>query len=67
MTSLVYLHLLKEYPMSIKPCLCVGRGADLLSVNGDGNLPYDICEHDATLDFIESEMAKRGDRPRTNG
>lgn len=38
----------------------VEQGADLLSVNGDGNLPYDICEHDATLDFIESEMAKRG-------
>ena len=23
-------------------------------------MPYDICEDDATLDFIESEMAKRG-------
>lgn len=23
-------------------------------------MPYDICEDEATLDFIESEMAKRG-------
>lgn len=36
------------------------RGADLLAVNADGNMPYDICEDEATLDYIESEMAKRG-------
>ena len=36
------------------------RGADLLSVNADGNMPYDICEDEVTLDYIESEMAKRG-------
>ena len=23
-------------------------------------MPYDICEDDETLDYIESEMAKRG-------
>lgn len=23
-------------------------------------MPYDICEDDATLDYIESEMARRG-------
>ena len=35
-------------------------GAELLSVNADGNMPYDICEDDATLDFIETEMSNRG-------
>ncbi|KAG8200358.1 hypothetical protein JTE90_028540 [Oedothorax gibbosus] len=40
-------------------CL-VARGADLLAVNADGNMPYDICEDEATLDYIESEMAKKG-------
>lgn len=35
-------------------------GADLLAVNADGNMPYDICEDDSTLDLIESEMASRG-------
>jgi protein phosphatase 1 regulatory subunit 16A len=29
-------------------------------VNGDGNMPYDICEDETTLSFIENEMAKRG-------
>lgn len=32
----------------------------MLAVNADGNMPYDICEDEAALDFIESEMAKRG-------
>jgi protein phosphatase 1 regulatory subunit 16A len=32
----------------------------LLAVNADGNMPYDICEDEVTLDYIESEMAKRG-------
>lgn len=36
------------------------KGANLLAVNADGNMPYDICEDDATLDYIESEMARRG-------
>lgn len=39
---------------------CLENGANLLAVNGDGNMPYDICEDDATLSFIENEMAKRG-------
>ena len=38
----------------------LNRGADLLAVNADGNMPYDICEDEQTLDYIESEMAKRG-------
>ncbi|ESN94703.1 hypothetical protein HELRODRAFT_95847, partial [Helobdella robusta] len=40
-------------------CLCE-KNADLLALNTDGNMPYDLCEDMATLDFIESEMAKRG-------
>jgi len=35
-------------------------GANLLAVNADGNMPYDLCEDVNTLDYIESEMAKRG-------
>ncbi len=31
-----------------------------MSVNADGNMPYDICDDDNTLDLIESEMAKQG-------
>jgi len=31
-----------------------------LAVNADGNMPYDICEDEAALDLIESEMARRG-------
>ncbi|XP_076337385.1 protein phosphatase 1 regulatory subunit 16A-like isoform X1 [Tachypleus tridentatus] len=38
----------------------IAKNADLLAVNADGNMPYDICEDDCTLDYIESEMAKRG-------
>ncbi|XP_044735062.1 protein phosphatase 1 regulatory subunit 16A [Chrysoperla carnea] len=40
-------------------CL-IARGAHLLAVNADGNMPYDICEDEATLDYIEGEMARRG-------
>uniref|UniRef100_T1J270 Uncharacterized protein n=1 Tax=Strigamia maritima TaxID=126957 RepID=T1J270_STRMM len=38
----------------------INKGANLLAVNADGNMPYDICEDEKTLDYIESEMAKRG-------
>ncbi|XP_059176383.1 protein phosphatase 1 regulatory subunit 16A-like isoform X2 [Physella acuta] len=38
----------------------IERGAELLAVNADGNMPYDICEDEITLDYIETEMAKRG-------
>uniref|UniRef100_A0A672NSQ4 Uncharacterized protein n=1 Tax=Sinocyclocheilus grahami TaxID=75366 RepID=A0A672NSQ4_SINGR len=43
-------------------CLCVFEnvGADLLAVNSDGNMPYDLCEDDPTLDIIETAMANRG-------
>lgn len=34
--------------------------ANLLAVNADGNMPYDICEDEEALDYIENEMARRG-------
>uniref|UniRef100_A0A1I8ER22 ANK_REP_REGION domain-containing protein n=1 Tax=Wuchereria bancrofti TaxID=6293 RepID=A0A1I8ER22_WUCBA len=40
--------------------LLIDNGANLLAVNADGNMPYDICDDEATLDVIESEMASRG-------
>ncbi|CAH1279274.1 unnamed protein product [Diabrotica balteata] len=40
--------------------ILIARGANLLAVNADGNMPYDICEDDAALDYIETEMARRG-------
>lgn len=40
------------------PCLC--SGADLLAVNSDGNMPYDLCEDEPTLDVIETCMAYQG-------
>ncbi|XP_074028615.1 myosin phosphatase targeting subunit 75D [Leptinotarsa decemlineata] len=40
--------------------ILIARGANLLAVNADGNMPYDICEDEAALDYIEGEMAKRG-------
>lgn len=36
-------------------------GADLLAVNTDGNMPYDLCEDEQTLDFLETAMANRGE------
>lgn len=38
----------------------VEHGADLLAVNGDGNMPFDICEDESTLSYIESQMVDRG-------
>ncbi|KAM4792407.1 protein phosphatase 1 regulatory subunit 16A isoform 1-T2 [Cyanocitta cristata] len=40
--------------------LLIQRGADLLAVNSDGNMPYDLCEDEATLDCLESAMAEQG-------
>lgn len=39
----------------------VFRGADLLAANADGNMPYDLCEDDATLELIEMVMAEQGE------
>merc|ERR1711899_414734 len=46
-----HLHLVK---------FLIEKEASLLAVNGDSNMPYDICEDETTLSFIENEMAKRG-------
>ena len=35
-------------------------GAELLSVNADGNMAYDLCDDVPTLEYIETEMSKRG-------
>nr|XP_051684664.1 protein phosphatase 1 regulatory subunit 16A isoform X2 [Oryctolagus cuniculus] len=40
--------------------LLIARGADLLAVNADGNMPYDLCEDERTLDCLETAMASRG-------
>ncbi|TTW40639.1 Protein phosphatase 1 regulatory subunit 16A [Bagarius yarrelli] len=39
--------------------ILVQAGADLLAVNADGNMPYDLCEDEATLELIEVVMAER--------
>ncbi|XP_013924288.1 PREDICTED: protein phosphatase 1 regulatory subunit 16A, partial [Thamnophis sirtalis] len=39
--------------------LLIQRGANLLAVNSDGNMPYDLCEDEPTLDFLEVAMADR--------
>ncbi|XP_059827559.1 protein phosphatase 1 regulatory subunit 16A [Hypanus sabinus] len=38
----------------------IQHGADLLAVNADGNMPYDLCEDEVTLDCIENAMAQQG-------
>lgn len=40
--------------------LLISRGANLLAVNADGNMPYDLCDNEETLDFIEAEMSQCG-------
>lgn len=32
----------------------------MLAVNSDGNMPYDLCEDEPTLDVIETCMAYQG-------
>ncbi|XP_029448106.1 protein phosphatase 1 regulatory subunit 16A [Rhinatrema bivittatum] len=40
--------------------LLIKYGANLLAVNSDGNMPYDLCEDDVTLDCLETAMADQG-------
>ncbi|XP_017489932.1 PREDICTED: protein phosphatase 1 regulatory subunit 12A isoform X1 [Rhagoletis zephyria] len=40
--------------------ILIDHGANLLAVNTDGNMPYDLCDDESTLDYIEAEMSKRG-------
>ncbi|XP_067872228.1 protein phosphatase 1 regulatory subunit 16A isoform X2 [Heterodontus francisci] len=37
----------------------IKHGANLMAVNADGNMPYDLCEDDVTLDYIENAMAQQ--------
>uniref|UniRef100_A0A8C2JTX0 ANK_REP_REGION domain-containing protein n=1 Tax=Cyprinus carpio TaxID=7962 RepID=A0A8C2JTX0_CYPCA len=54
---IVYFYLMKS---SLSMIWSLRSGADLLAVNSDGNMPYDLCEDDPTLDIIETAMANRG-------
>ncbi|KAL6097952.1 ppp1r16a [Pungitius sinensis] len=40
--------------------LLIQAGADLLAVNADGNMPYDLCEDEATLELMEMVMTEQG-------
>ncbi|XP_025071527.1 protein phosphatase 1 regulatory inhibitor subunit 16B isoform X2 [Alligator sinensis] len=40
--------------------ILIQHGADFLAVNADGNMPYDLCEDEPTLDVIETCMAYQG-------
>ncbi|XP_056627774.1 protein phosphatase 1 regulatory subunit 16A [Triplophysa dalaica] len=40
--------------------LLLDTGAALLAVNADGNMAYDLCEDEATLELIEMVMADQG-------
>ncbi|NXI40844.1 PP16A phosphatase, partial [Galbula dea] len=40
--------------------LLIQCGADLLALNSDGNMPYDLCEDEVTLDCLENAMAEQG-------
>lgn len=40
--------------------ILIENKAELLAVNTDGNMPYDICDDEVCLEYIESEMAKKG-------
>ncbi|XP_073418479.1 protein phosphatase 1 regulatory subunit 16A [Dendrobates tinctorius] len=40
--------------------LLIQHNANLLAVNSDGNMSYDLCEDDLTLDHIETAMADQG-------
>jgi len=38
----------------------VYSGANVLALNSEGSMPYDLCDDELTLDVIESAMAKQG-------
>ncbi|CAK6971261.1 protein phosphatase 1 regulatory subunit 16A [Scomber scombrus] len=40
--------------------LLIQAGANLIAVNADGNMPYDLCEDEATLELLEMVMAEQG-------
>lgn len=51
------MNILNQYPNCR---ILIDNGANLLAVNADGNMPYDICEDNQALDCIEIEMDRRG-------
>ena len=40
--------------------ILIDNGAELLALNADDNMPYDICDDDLTLDYIETQMDSIG-------
>ncbi|CAF3402422.1 unnamed protein product [Rotaria socialis] len=40
--------------------ILIENNAELLALNADGNMPYDICDDDQTLDYIETQMDRIG-------
>lgn len=40
--------------------LLINANADLVAVNADGNMAYDLCDDENTLDIIETRMANNG-------
>lgn len=40
--------------------ILIENGAELLALNADGNMPYDICDEEVTLDYIETQMDRIG-------
>ena len=40
--------------------ILIESGAELLALNADGNMPYDICDDELTLDYIETQMDRIG-------
>lgn len=50
-----------QRPRDQHPIRPLHSGADLLAVNTDGNMPYDLCEDEQTLDCLETAMASRGE------
>ncbi|MGH0159823.1 UNVERIFIED_CONTAM: hypothetical protein FKN15_069786 [Acipenser sinensis] len=51
---------LEETPLGLRWILNPASGANMLAVNADGNMPYDLCEDEVTLDYIETAMANQG-------
>lgn len=41
-------------------CVFILSGADMLAINTDGNMPYDLCEDEATLELLEMVMGEQG-------
>jgi protein phosphatase 1 regulatory subunit 16A len=40
--------------------ILIENGAELMALNADGNMPYDICDDERTLSYIETQMDLSG-------